>query len=332
LRGRNRRAHLPQVVEFLQAVLGVAVVTFSVCTMAGVGLGHTLRDVFEPMLDGRAVFRALVANFILVPLLAYGVVRALSLEPAYATGLMLVATAAGAPLLIKLTATAGGSVALGASLTLLLLPCTVLYMPLVVPRVVPDARASPAAIALPLLWTMLLPLVAGLIVRARRVALAERLRLGSGRIANLALLVLIVATVGGNASGILRIIDRGAILAPFIVVLGAFAIGWAFGREHRGGHVVLGLGTAQRNVAAAMVVASQGLQEREVVVMVVVASLVELAILFPMAMFLARRSRRRVLTDDGASAGGPARRRSLPDVDPRPPVRDPPGAAPPGAP
>ena len=56
--------------------------------------------------------------------------------------------------------------------------------------------------------------------------------------------------------------------------------------------MVLGLGTAQRNIAAAMVVATQGLDDRNTVVMVVVASLVELAVLFPIAWFLSRRGRR----------------------------------------
>jgi BASS family bile acid:Na+ symporter len=37
-------------------------------------------------------------------------------------------------------------------LTLLLVPATVLYMPVVVPLVAPEASVSPAAIAVPLLF------------------------------------------------------------------------------------------------------------------------------------------------------------------------------------
>jgi BASS family bile acid:Na+ symporter len=243
------------------------------------------------MLDARAVIRALLANFVLVPLLAYCVVQVIPLDASYVTGLMLIATAAGAPFLIKLTAAAGGNVPLSASLTMLLLPVTVLYMPVVVPMVAPEARVSPAAIALPLLWTMILPLVAGLLARARRPVGAERLRPWLGKLAGLALVVLVVATMVANFAGIVRIVNEGAIFAPLVVILGAYAIGWAFGREYRGGHVVLGLGTAQRNIAAAMVVATQGLDDPSTVVMVVVASLVELAVLFPIAWLLARRGR-----------------------------------------
>jgi bile acid:Na+ symporter, BASS family len=279
-------------VALLHGLLSIAIAVFSVCTMLAVGLGYTLRDVFGPLRDARAVIRALVANFVLVPLLAYGLVQVIPLQGADVIGLMLIATAAGASFLIKLTAAAGGNLALSASLTMLLLPATVLYMPVVLPIVVPDAKVSPAAIALPLLWTMILPLGAGLLVRARHRTLAERIRPWSAKLASVALVVLLLATVVTHFGGIVRIIGRGAIVAPFVLILSAFAIGWVFGREYRGGHVVLGLGTGQRNIAAAMVVATQGLDDPEVVVMVVVASLVEFAVLFPIAWLLARRGRR----------------------------------------
>lgn len=279
-------------VPFLQTLLVVAVAVFSVSTMLAVGLGHTLREVFGPMLDSRAVVRALVANFVLVPLLAYGVARVIPLDGSYVTGLMLIATAAGAPFLIKLTAVARGNVPLSASLTMLLLPITVLYMPVVVPMLAPEARVSPAAIALPLLWTMILPLCAGLFVRARREVLAKRVRPWLGALANVSLIVLVAATVVTNLGGVVRLINTGAVFAPLVLILAAYVIGWVFGREYRGGHVVLGLGTAQRNIAAAMVVATEGLDDGNTVVMVVVASLVELAVLFPIAWFLSRRGRR----------------------------------------
>ena len=280
-------------VAFLQALSSIAVVVFSVCTMLAVGLGHTLRDVFAPMRDSRAVIRALMANFVLVPLLAYGVAQVVPLDGSYVKGLMLIAAAAGAPFLIKLTAAAGGNLPLSASLTMLLLPATVLYMPFAIPILVPGASVSPASIALPLLWTMLLPLGAGLLVRALHHELAERIRPWSGKLASVALVVLVVATIVANVGGIVRIISKGVIFAPLAVILGAFAIGWVLGREYRGGHVVLAFGTAQRNVAAAMVVATRGLDDPNTVVLVVVTSLVEFAVLFPMAWFLARRGRRR---------------------------------------
>lgn len=52
---------------------------------------------------------------------------------------------------------------------------------------------------------------------------------------------------------------------------------------------ILGLGTGQRNIAAASVVASQGLDQPDTVVTVVAAAMIGLAVLFPIARVLRRR-------------------------------------------
>ena len=51
---------------------------------------------------------------------------------------------------------------------------------------------------------------------------------------------------------------------------------------------VLGLGTAQRNIAAALVVGSQSFSDPNVVVMVVVVAMVSLLILMPLSRWLAK--------------------------------------------
>lgn len=276
--------------DLLRELANLAVLAFTVSTMLAVGLGHTLHHLFRPMGDVRGVVRALLANYVLVPLLALGVLRALPMSAAYESGVLLVATAAGSPFLLKLAVAARGNVPLAASLLMLLLPVTVFYMPFVVPLVVPDARVRPAAIALPLLLAMLLPMGAGLLVRARHEGLAQRMKGWAQRFSTVALGTVVLATLAANVSGVRRLINEGAILAPVLVILGSFCIGWALGRPYRGGDVILGLGTAQRNVAAAMVAAAQGLEDPDVVLMVVVFSLVELAALFPIAFALRRSS------------------------------------------
>ena len=56
---------------------------------------------------------------------------------------------------------------------------------------------------------------------------------------------------------------------------------------------VIGLGTGQRNIAAATVVASQSIGNQQTVVMVIITSLIGLALLFPIARLLWRRERQR---------------------------------------
>jgi bile acid:Na+ symporter, BASS family len=53
---------------------------------------------------------------------------------------------------------------------------------------------------------------------------------------------------------------------------------------------VLALGTAQRNIAAALVVGSQSFSDPKVVVMVVVVAIVSLLILMPLSRVLGKRA------------------------------------------
>ena len=53
---------------------------------------------------------------------------------------------------------------------------------------------------------------------------------------------------------------------------------------------VMGLGAGQRNIAAALVVASQDFDNPKTLVMVVLFSVVDLMVLFPIALILRRRA------------------------------------------
>src|SRR5688572_22926739 len=137
--------------DFMASLAGVAVLIFAITSMASVGLAHSFKEVVYPLRNLRGLIRVLVANFILVPILGFAVARMLALTQPLEVGLMLVAMAAGAPFLVKLTAHAEHDVALSATLLVLLLPATVVYMPLVVPLALPDAQINAGAIAMPLL-------------------------------------------------------------------------------------------------------------------------------------------------------------------------------------
>ena len=90
----------------LAQIASIAILVFAVSSMMSVGLAYRLRTILGPLREFRAVFRALVANFALVPLLAVGIERVIPLDPPLALGLFLLAGSAGAPFLIKLASAA----------------------------------------------------------------------------------------------------------------------------------------------------------------------------------------------------------------------------------
>jgi BASS family bile acid:Na+ symporter len=65
-------------------------------------------------------------------------------------------------------------------------------------------------------------------------------------------------------------------------------IGWLLGGSDPGTKRVMALGTGQRNIAAALVVASQSFSDPKVVVMVIVVAIVGLIVLLPLSRALGR--------------------------------------------
>ncbi len=275
--------------DILSRLLDIATVVFAVSSMLSVGFSYTVRELIEPLRNARLVIGALVANFVLVPLLAYAITGVLSLGEAREIGLFLVASAAGAPFLIKLVQAADEDVALASGLLVLLVLVSIAYMPIVVPLVLAGSEVSARPIAMPLVLTMLLPLVLGLAVDAFAPAWAARLQPIVGPASTIALAVLLVSTVLANFRGILGVFGTGAILAALLFIAGAFIIGYLLGMTGRGMRGELGLATAQRNIAAATVVATQSFGDPDTLVMVVITSIVTMAILFPIARALRKR-------------------------------------------
>lgn len=272
------------------AVLDIATVVFAASSMLSVGLGHDLVEIIRPLRDPRNVARALIANYVLVPALALVILRIVPLDEPRETGLLLLAVAAGAPFVIKLSQAAGADVGLTATLLLLLLPVTVAFTPLALPFLRPGAEVEVGAIAVPLVTTMIVPLAVGLLVHQVRVGVALRFRPLMSGLSTVALLVLVASALIAHFDGIVRIGWR-ALVAAALFTAGAFALGYVLGGRKTGNCEVLGLGTAQRNIAAATVVATQSVDHPDTVSMVVISSLLALALLFPTARMLFRSTR-----------------------------------------
>jgi predicted Na+-dependent transporter len=274
--------------EGLSGLANLAVLVFAVTSMLSVGFAHSARQILGPLRDVSKLLRALLANFVLVPLLGLAIVRLWPLERPLEAGLVLVAMAAGAPFLIKLTAVAKAEVALSATLLVLLLPVTVLYAPIAVPQVLPEADVSATVLAVPLVLTLLLPLGVGLLVHARWRPLARRSAPIVRHASTVALVVLVLGTTLANIPTIIELFTTGGIVAPVLLIIGAFVIGLLLGGRDRDVRHVLALGTAQRNISAATVMATQGFADNDTLVMVIATSLAGFALLFPAAAVLRR--------------------------------------------
>ena len=83
--------------ELLNTLYDLMGLVFVLGTMISMGLSLTVKQITEPLRDGRFVLIALAANFIVPPAAAFLLIRAFSLDEPLAVGLLLVSLAAGAP-------------------------------------------------------------------------------------------------------------------------------------------------------------------------------------------------------------------------------------------
>ena len=275
--------------ELLQKATSVAMLIFVLSSMLAMGLGLTVSQIITPLRHARLVVLSLLANFVVMPLAALALAALLRLDQPLGVGLLLLGTAAGAPFLPKLAQLAKGSLAFGVGLMVLLMVVTVGYLPLVLPVLLPGVSVNPAKIARSLFLLMLLPLAGALAVKARFAVAAARTKPVLDRVSNLSLILLVVLITAANINNVLAVFGTRGILAGLLFIAVGFGMGWLLGGPGMDTRRVLALGTAQRNIAAALVVGSQSFRDPKVVVMVVVVAIVSLLVLMPLSRLLAKR-------------------------------------------
>ncbi|MEO2089880.1 MAG: bile acid:sodium symporter [Gemmataceae bacterium] len=274
---------------FLEGVSKLAVFVFVVTCMVAAGLGLGVRDVVAPLRRGRLVLLAVLANFALAPAVAYGLTVAFPLDRPYAIGLLLLGGAAGAPFLPKLAEVAKGDVAFSVGLMLLLMVGSVVFMPAVLPLMIPGLSPDPWPLLRPLLFTMLLPLAAAMAVRGLSEGWAAKARPAFGAVSNVSVGVVVVLLIGLNFRAMLGTFGSGAVAVAVVFVAISLAAGYALGGPAPGTRSVLGLGTGQRNVAAALLIATQNYSDEPgVVAMLLVSTLAGLVVLLVAARWFAR--------------------------------------------
>lgn len=288
--------------EFFGVIAQLSGLLFVVTSMLAMGLSLTMAQILQPLKNTRLVILALLANFVLVPLLAYTITLVIPLEQSLQIGLIVLATAAGAPFLPKLVQGAKGNVALGVGLMTLLMVMTIIYVPIILPLLLPGVEVNPWDIASSLIMTMLIPLALGLLIKSHSPEAAKHWQPVMNKISSLAILILLVVGLGLNVSNILSLIGSGGLLALLIFIFGSLVIGMVLGGRDPAVRSVMGLGTAQRNIAAAMVVAVKNFSGTDALTLILVASILLLLILLPTAKRLGGRDQAAAPVEPTASS------------------------------
>jgi BASS family bile acid:Na+ symporter len=276
------------VMDLLNKIATTALLGFVVSSMMAMGVSFTVRQIIDALRDVRLVLLALLANFVAMPLGALALDKILQLDEPLGVGLLLLGAAAGAPFLPTLTELAKGNLPFAVGIMVLLSVGTVGYLPLVLPLLLPGVAVNSAKIAGWLFLLTLLPLAVGLVLRARREEIARRVKPVLDWVSNVSLVPIVLLLAVANIDKIFHVFGTRGILAGFLLILLGFGIGWILGGPGIDTRRALALGTGQRNIAAAFVVASESFSDPSVVIMVMVVTIVGLLTLLPLCKVLAK--------------------------------------------
>lgn len=275
--------------EFFRSVVQIVAPIFVISTMLNVGLTQKLSDITGHLKNYPFVLKMLIANFVVAPLLMIVALRFASFDPALKAGLLIFSLCAGAPFLIKLTQTAKHDLALGAAVMMLLMVLTVAYTPIVLPMVLSGISVDAWAVAKSLLLQLLLPIAIGMLAVQFLPDLAKTVQPWVGWLGNIAMYALVGTTLVGYFPNMLGIFGTGAILVGLAFVGAAFGVGYLAGAGKDHLQDVGGLGTAQRNTAAGMIIAVQNFSSYpDVLVMLTLANTLGIVMLLLIAKAISR--------------------------------------------
>ena len=274
-----------------------AIWIFVVTSIAAMGLNLTIPEVLAPWKKKWLLSISLVANFVVVPLFALFILYLFPLDIDLATGLILVAAAAGAPSLPKAMDIIGGNVAYAVGLTMILIIVTIFYMPFMLPYLIEGVQVDQSSTALYLIVFMLIPLIITMAIRAKIPKAARILYPVVDRVSDLSIIaVLLIYTVAlftsdfsvkaGTLLGL-----KGAAVA-ILFILGSFSIGYLLGGPDLRNRQVLAFGTGFRNVSAALVVVSANFTDPQILFMVLVIAVFGIIFMMITGGWLYRKNKR----------------------------------------
>jgi BASS family bile acid:Na+ symporter len=278
----------------LQQAVVLALQVSILMTVFGFGLRTTVSDVMDLVRRPSLIGRSLVAMFVIMPIVAVALAQAFELRPSVKIALVALAISPIPPLLPGREQKAGGHASYALGLMMIAAVLSIAIVPAEVDMVgryfMRPFAVSPWAIAGIALKAAVLPLLAGMLLRAVLPGVAARITKPVEIIATVLLVAGFLALLAGTFRAVLSLVGNGSIVAMAAFVVIGLAVGHALGgpsAEHR---LVLALSTATRHPAIALAIATANFPDEPYLgATIILYLLVSLLIGIPYQMWQKRR-------------------------------------------
>ncbi len=239
----------------------LAVVVFLAMFMLAAGLQCDFAELREAFSSPGRLLRIFGANFVIVPIIGFIVVRLFQLDEFVATGILLMAISPGVPFLPLIAgAKKGGSAGLATGLAVVLPAVSIITVPITIPLVLSaDAAAhiTLSSFIVNLLLIQLLPLCIGLFIRARAATVAPMVTKIVTVVLVLAGVVVLFYLVPKMGQAFAVVYGSRGLMATLLIVVLCAVVGWLLGGKTAEYRVTLSISTIMRNIGLATLIATQ---------------------------------------------------------------------------
>lgn len=205
------------------------------------------------------LFRSLISVDVLVPLIAITVIILIKPTKAISAGLIIMASSPAAPMVLKKISKAHGKHEYAVSLYIVLALLAIVTTPVTLALLSSfggfQLEISPWAVAGRIGASILLPIIAGIIIRWQFPALAEHITRPLETLSNIAL-ILVVILVLLSTYQLLFTMDIQSYLAMALMIAGALAAGHLMAAGRPEEQTTLALESSMRNIGLALLIAS----------------------------------------------------------------------------
>jgi len=259
------------VMQFLQTTLQPVVLIFTVSNLAAMGLQVRMPQVVTALKNRKAIALIFIWGWVLGPSYGYLITKVLPLAEPFALVVLLASLAPCAPILQQVVGKARGDVGFAGAFIPIVTIATVVFMPPLAPVLIKGLTVSPAALAKPLLLTILLPLLLGAAIRHYADKAATRIFPAVKMLAFVFTLACIVWCLALYGRGMLDTAGEFALAAMTLFMVGMAVITYRFSfglTQSQRSVMAMGMGAQNGAAMFACVFAMKSPDQRTVVMVV----------------------------------------------------------------
>lgn len=216
--------------QLLTALFNAGIAISIGATVLSLGMTFTVGQLVAPLRRVVLVIAMVALNAVVIPAAAWGLAKASPMDSAYVAGLVLATLGAGSAAgLNAAQLTKRADLPLAVSVVVVLQLVNIIAVPIWAGQVVSGASISAWDIVKSLLALVLLPLVAGLLIRARYADHATVWQPELVKAANLALVIALATGITANWSTITSMFGSWVVVTALVIIVLAGILGLLLG-------------------------------------------------------------------------------------------------------